>query len=264
MKILAFYFSGTGNTQFACQELQKQLYPQPFSLHSIEEKRNFIPEFTQHDTILIAYPIYAGVIPPIMRKFLQQYRPQFKNKQLITLVTQHFFSGDGGALVAKELKHPKTQLKTIATIHLNMPTNLEFRPLIKIKNGTQVVASLAKTKKKIKQIAIKIQTGKPIREGRQFYSFFIGYFFQRAYFKPLEKWVISRLRIDQTQCILCKKCIPLSPTQNLKLEIQPEKKIIPQGKCTLCYRCIHSCPTQAIRLLSRKTIKVQYLGPTHE
>ena len=131
-KLLALYFSGTGNTAYAvarfCSRLSeagvecKIVNIENFSQEEkkFENTKNFSREEKfDADTILFAYPIYGSALPRIVKNFLAQNSELFAKKNLITLATQYKFSGDGGALAARKIK-----CAHIAAIHVNMPNNV--------------------------------------------------------------------------------------------------------------------------------------------
>lgn len=98
--LLALYFSGTGNTEYAVNKMCEHfliggVHCKALSIENIE---NLDGEFDEADTILIAHPIYGSCMPAIMKEFLIANSRYFHNKNVITLVTQESFSGDGESL----------------------------------------------------------------------------------------------------------------------------------------------------------------------
>jgi ferredoxin/flavodoxin len=256
MKNLYLYFSGTGNTKYVIEKFSS-LYENSddFTIQSIEHKNiDYEKKIRQAELIIIAYPIYDSMIPFIMKEFLEKYIEAFRNKNIITLATQLLFSGDGGALASRLLKKVNTNL--LHSIHVNMPSNLVDVKFFKNIPLSEADAKVKKADQKIERTVLKIKSGKTIRDGRKFYSWFLGFFTQRVwgilFLKPLR----GKIKINHAKCIQCGICVNICPMDNLRLE---NGKIEQNKICTWCYRCINSCPEKAITLFTKQTPKVQYI-----
>ena len=88
MKIIVFYFSGTGNSEFIAGQFAKRMGAE---CHSIEEKADFKKLFDMVDTVAVVYPVYGSCVPRIMREFAELYLDEFKEKKLIIFCTQMVF-----------------------------------------------------------------------------------------------------------------------------------------------------------------------------
>ena len=250
--VLAIYFSGTGNTKYVLEKMRNKLKKESFELFSIEESFDFVNMAAKADTIIVGYPIYGSMLPKIMQEFLNRYKAAFEGKNIISVATQYLFSGDGGALLFRELKGVNFNKK--ASIHINMPSNLGVKGLIKIKNGKENNKKLLKANNKIFKVCNKLNNGIAIRNGKGFISWFLGFFTQRLWFSMFKSKMTKRIKVD-SDCNGCGICNKLCPCNNFEIV---ENKAQPLGKCTLCYRCINACPKQAIRLLGK--VKKQYKG----
>lgn len=87
-RLLSLYFSGTGNTEYVAKKVASELNYEYKSIVSIESDVKFDEMINNADDILIAYPIYGGTMPIIVRRFLDKYGRLFKGKGLITVITQ--------------------------------------------------------------------------------------------------------------------------------------------------------------------------------
>ena len=190
----------------------------------------------------------------IMKEFLIKHKESFRDKQIITIVTQLLFSGDGGALPYYLLKN--VNVKLLHSIHINMPNNLTDVPIFIVKTLEESNERLEKAKYRIQQIAKRIKDGKTIRMGRKWYSWMLGFFLQRFWGYAFIKSMRKMIKIDQNKCIHCNKCIKNCPMENLSLK---DQKVIASDVCTLCYRCVNICPTQAISLMVKRKPKKQYI-----
>ena len=254
MKIFAVYFSGTGNTKYAAEKFIQNFIGS--ELHCIEETIDFSAASKYFDTILVAHPIYGSDMPVPMQDFLKNHRSLFAGKNLITLVTQFLFSGDGGNLtyriVRKEIK------AHIASIHINMPTNLNLAPLFYVKNGKETAEKVENAEKKINICAEKIKSGKKVNNGKGILCFLGGFLTQRLWFRLFVfNQYKDKIKIDNEKCSTCGLCTRVCPTENIVL---CDGTAIQLGKCILCYRCINRCPSNAIMLFSKKDFASQYRG----
>lgn len=255
-KIAVFYFSGTGNTKFIVQKLSDLLKPEfECVLTDIAQKQSVEAEFASADFLLFAYPIYGSSPPEPMRKFAYANRRLLCGKQVIVVITQYLFSGDGAASLGRFLE------KNGATVqfaeHFNMPDNLADLPFLKIKNGSENGVTVAKAVLKAEKFVQKIKSGEPFKRGFGLVSHAIGYFSQRMFWRMGEKKKAVKLKIDPEACAKCGKCAKACPVNNIKIQ---DGAPIPQGKCALCYRCVNTCPMQAITLCGKHSPKTQYKG----
>lgn len=100
MNNLYLYFSGTGNTRYVIEKFSELLETtNKYQMMSIEHKDiDYAKTIENSDMITIGYPIYGSDLPYIVSDFLKKYKASFHGKNIITIVTQYKFSGDGAAL----------------------------------------------------------------------------------------------------------------------------------------------------------------------
>jgi NAD-dependent dihydropyrimidine dehydrogenase PreA subunit/flavodoxin len=254
-KNLYLYFSGTGNTYYVMKNLASLYESQEYDLLSIEAKNvNFSQIIKQAKMIFIGYPIHESMMPFIMKDFLLKHKDDFQDKVISTLVTQMFFSGDGGALAYRLLK--KRHVKQIHSIHINMPNNITDVSFLRPKNYDNSKHIIQKADQKIKDMVERMKNGRNIRMGCQFYSRFLGFVLQRFYAYYFYPKMRKKLKINHDTCILCKQCVHACPSHSLKIVNQ---QLIADATCTVCYRCINLCPSKSLSMFSKKAPKVQYL-----
>ena len=255
MKIFAVFFSGTGNTKYAVEQLLRNF--DGSEMHSIEEPLDFIKAASEFDTVLVAHPIYGSDMPINMLEFIKSNLPMFDGKKLITLVTQFLFSGDGGRLAFRLVRN-RIKEHTVS-IHISMPTNVNFQPIFSVKNGSDILPKIEKASRKIALCAERMHMGRPIRDGRGPLSFVAGFLGQRLWYKMFFiKHYRKMLLINSEKCIRCDLCVKSCPVENLVLV---DETIETRNKCVLCYRCVNQCPVHAITLISKNDARVQYKGP---
>jgi ferredoxin/flavodoxin len=256
MPNLYLYFSGTGNTKYVVKKFANQYEDNHnYALKSIEDKELDFPSMiTNANLIVIAYPIHEGWIPHIMKTFLIKHKSFFKNKNIITICTQMFFSGDGAAWPYYLLKD--VNVNVLHAIHINMPNNISDFWFLPVKTATESTKKYKKADKKIIKVVTKITNGKRVKNGIRFYSRFLGYVIQRAYTKHHYNSLRSKVKIHHESCIACNKCVNVCPTENLYNE---NNRIFVKDRCTVCYRCVNECPTKSISIATKHRPSKQYI-----
>lgn len=255
-KLNAFYFSGTGNTRYVtkrlCEKLGRNFETEVFD---ITEKADFSEEIKKADMILLAFPIYGSSPPVPMRRFVYANENNIKNKDIVIIITQYMFSGDGAASLGRTVE--KLGGNVLFAEHFNMPNNLADCKMFKIRNGDENKKILDKAEMKIEKFAARIISGKPFRRGYGVLSHATGYYCQRKFWRKNESEKKSKLKINKDLCVGCGLCQKNCPVHNIKIS---GKTAVPQGNCALCYRCVNICPKQAITLCGKSAPEKQYKG----
>lgn len=253
-KLYAFYFSGTGNTRYVterlCAALSEQYEPAIFDIAAGE-----VRGMDAADVLLFAYPVYGSSPTRPMRQFVYDHADFLRGKDVIVIVTQLMFSGDGAASLGRSIG--RLGGNVLYAEHFNMPNNISDCTALKIKNGPELRETIERANRRIGRFARRICSGKPFRRGFNPVSHAVGYYCQRKYYRKNEQEKSGRLIIDQNRCIGCGKCVRNCPAGNILLK---DRKAIPQGKCVLCYRCVNLCPKRAIRLFGKDFPQTQYRG----
>lgn len=255
--INAFFFSGTGNTRYVTEHLAKQLSDcYEVRLFNIESQRNFATEIRTASKIIIAFPIYGSTPPVPIRQFVNRYADCFDGREVIIIVTEYMFSGDGAESLGRWIRRHGGQ--TDFEEHIMMPNNLSDFKAFKIHNGSDLAKTLMRADRRISAFATAIKEGRPFRRGKDPFSHALGYFSQRSFWRRREEKKFSLLQVDETRCVGCGLCASSCPVQNLRVQ---NGKAIPSSRCVLCYRCVNLCPRQALTLLGKTPPLKQYRGP---
>lgn len=257
MTIVAFYFSGTGNTKFVVEEMAKSfgkldVIMEPISIENYQESD--LDKISSADYVLFAYPVYGAMAPMIMWRFVREISDRLEDKKTMVVATQMMFSGDGGAYLARILRRCKAEIVSIE--HFTMPSNLSDVRLFKTRNGDENKRLLEKTLQSIELYCLDSSKKLLFKHGDGVGSILLGCV-TRIPFSKFEKKLIKDVKFHKERCTLCGDCITLCPVQNL---IMGEGQIDQKGDCTLCYRCVNQCPEKAISLLSKTPPRTQYKG----
>ena len=251
--MVTIFFSGTGNTKYIAERFSKKMN---CDCYSIETDTDFSELILNNKRICVAFPIYDSRVPRIFREFALKYKSLFKDKQIIILVTQMFFSGDGARsftdLFSKDYFH------VIYAEHFNMPNNICNIPLlwrVWVKNGQKNNYKLNKANKKLVHTCKNIKNGKIVKRGFNYFSRLLG-LLQGIYAEKIDEH--GKLSVKTyNDCSRCGLCVRLCPMKNLEIK---NRKIEHKNNCTLCYRCVNACPKKAITTLINRKPKKQYCG----
>lgn len=257
MKTLtAFYFSGTGNTRYITEGLLKRLSSSYRTSAYDITKDNDIPSLLKAtDVVLLAFPIYGSSPPIPMRKFVHRLGNELRGKEVIVVITQYFFSGDGAATIGRTVK--KYGGKIIGAEHFNMPNNLSDCKLFPIRNGQELTGTLFKVNKRMDRFAGQLLKGKACKRGFTLLPHTVGFFSQRVFWRKNEAEKRKLLKVDPGLCTGCGACIKNCPVSNLELS---SGKASSKDECVLCYRCVNLCPRRAITLIGSSAPQAQYKG----
>lgn len=239
MKILICYFSGTGNTQKVVDcyaNIFAKEYGDEVTLARMEDKFEY--DLNDFDLLGFGYPVHAFNAPSIVLRFAK------KLNKLATKKPAFIVNTSGEPLKLNNISSLKLTsiLKRRRIIvnneyHYCMPYNMIFR------HGDEMAYRMWTTAQLLAPLDIKeIKDGKKSLLKRVFMGGFV------AWVMRCEHWG-GRLNGKQykvnEQCVNCKKCINICPTNNITIK---NGKMKFGGKCLMCMRCAHLCPTNAIKI----------------
>ena len=242
------YFSGTGNTKFCVTHFLEKCgggnaYP--------IENKEAASALSEDSDIVLGYPVYYSSLPMIMRDFIEQNAELWCGKNVFVIATMGLFSGDGAGVSARLLK--KHGARITGGLHVKMPDCIgDVKALKKSHEKNREIIKQAA--RKLDGAAEMLQSGKPPREGLNFFYHIAGLFGQRLWFGSKTKHYTRNPKIDKKKCVDCGACVRLCPMKNISLQ---DRKAVSGNRCTMCYRCFSNCPRKAITIIGKKVI-VQY------
>ena len=215
MKILAMYFSGTGNTKHVVEKMQSA-----FATHDVDLEMISVEDFTDEDLLkiqdadflLFAYPVYGSMSPMIMWRFIKRIAKEIEDKKSIVIATQASFSGDGGAYLARILR--KCYAAIVSIEHFKMPSNIADSKLLGNEKESASDKKIRLTEKRIELYCADFVNEIRRKRGDGVGSILLGSV-QRIPFSKWEKKLTGSVKIDHQTCTKCGLCVDRCPMKNL-------------------------------------------------
>lgn len=248
--MLVLYFSGTGNSKFVAERFAKEMES---DCYSIEEDADFSGLLLAADGVALVYPIYASRVPRILREFIREHQTDLLHKDLVILVTQMGFSGDGARCLTDLLQQGTYRVRYAE--HIMMPNNINNLAIFPRTSEKRTEKLARQAERIVARIAQDIRAGVVRKRGFHPGSRLLG-LMQGGFAPRMERMALDTVRIGE-ECSGCGLCVKRCPMHNLIME---DGKVKALGNCTECYRCINLCPEKAIRIYIKKKVQWQYRG----
>ena len=244
-KMIAIYFSSTGNTKHCVEKFIERLGGDIPAVSIEDEGCGEL--IKSHDDVILAYPVYFSDLPQIMREFICENSANFRGKNVFIIATMEIFSGDGAGCAARILR--RAGAKITGGVHLRMPAFILDVAIFSYsaqKNERLIKEASAK----LERVAQAFAAGKPPKEGLGMLCRIAGFLGQRLWMKIWDKTPFARRKpsLDTARCSGCGECPKSCPMQNIKIEHGKAKF---GERCTICYRCVNKCRQKAITILGR-------------
>ena len=252
--MIGIYFSGTGNTHYCITRFLERLG----GVRAFAIKDNVkIPELSENDEIVLAYPVYYSNLPKIVRDFITENKEVWRGRRVFIITTMGLFSGDGAGVAARLLKRYGARIT--GGLHLKMPDCIgDVKALKRSPEKNRELVSRAS--EKLDRAAELYKNGKPTRDGLSVFHHVAGLFGQRLYFSGKTKHYTQNPKIDAEKCVGCVSsagCESVCPMGNIKVE---NGKAVSGNRCTMCYRCFSNCPKRAITIIGKRVIEQYKFG----
>ena len=251
---MIFYFSGTGNTRWAAQELAA----------ATNEKLFFIPEelkttceytLDADERIGFCFPIHGWQPPHIVREFISRLRIQSPlGHYAYALCTCGDSTGLAVQMLRKELAARSIELQSCQS--LIMPESYVCLPFM-------YTDTPERERQKKNQAKLDLEAYTKVVKERQVgysrltlgltpwtFSHVIGAYFNR--FMITDK----KFTVDSDVCTHCGRCAKECPVDNIEFNSMPKWRN--DSSCTCCLSCYHHCPVHAINYGSITRRRGQY------
>ncbi|MDO5521655.1 MAG: EFR1 family ferrodoxin [bacterium] len=234
---MIFYFSGTGNSRYAAEQMAKSTNEKLvyMSKQTMNETTSY--QLEEDERVGFVFPIYWYGVPKIVEQFIDQLKfSNYKGQYVYVVVTYGGSCGNTMRQIATILE--KQGLPLAAKFGVKMVDNYVLMYDLPSKEKQQ--KTIAEAKQQIAAIAAEVAK-KSIKE-----SYHKGAI---APFSPLLQRIYKR--VDHSKkfyatdaCINCGLCEKNCPSNVITvLENGPEWN----GDCIGCLKCLHTCPKQAIQ-----------------
>ncbi len=247
MKYLLIYFTGTYNTRFLTDELEKKLIERGNLVDRVEINcETKVVSTDGYDFVGFSYPIYGFNSPRAFNRYVAKLKFNKGQKFFIYKNSGETLAMNNASsrILLRRMKRKK--LSFCGEYHFVMPYNIHF-PFEK--NCVRQV--LDENQKLLKIMLYNLENGIIHKiKSKCIYNF-------AAVFVSIVKIAgdINSFfyRVDMNKCVKCMKCVKDCPEKNIRFE---KGKIKLGHHCEMCMRCSFYCPTDAFKIGFLKGWKV--------
>lgn len=253
---MIFYFSATGNTQWAAKLLAE----------ATGERLVFIPDepsgpcqysLEEGERIGFCFPVHGWRPPIIVRKFVERLRiTNGKGHFCYALCTAGDTIGEAMSIFGSDLAKVGIQLDSAYS--LIMPESYVGLPFMDVDKLDKEKEKKQRAAEELKQLTRDILSRK-----KGVYKLTLGHW-PKVNSRLIGGYFVSHLltdkpfRVESSRCVKCGICVDVCPVHNIDggLGYAPSWKH--DGSCLTCFACYHHCPHHAIEFGNRTKKKGQY------
>ncbi|TLG76768.1 EFR1 family ferrodoxin [Culicoidibacter larvae] len=244
--MILFYFSGTGNTLYIAEQIQKAF--SDASLLPMHKLADIPHEAINGKTLILLYPVYYIRPPVYVKKMLHQANTLLANATIILIAT---YSGNSG-YAFKDIETILPQ-KPSQTFSIKMPGNY-YREYSAYPKKYQD-RLLKKADKKLETIIIAIKNrhvtrDKPINIISKLYNK------KTTIIQNNFQMMDAQFKVSDA-CTKCTTCQNICPVQNISIEEQVQW----HHHCEQCMACLQWCPENAITIENISPKRKRYTNP---
>ncbi len=261
---MIFYFSGTGNTRWAAEQLARKTNEQ---LLFIPEELRGKCEYTlaEDERIGFCFPVHGWQPPHIVREFISQMEiTNAAGHYCFALVTCGDSIGRTMEMLNKALS--VKGLRAESLFSLVMPESYVCLPFMYTDKPERAREKISVATRELEVYARMITERKrgevhTVRGAAPWtFSHVIGACFNA-------RMVTDRkFTVDADVCIHCGRCEQVCPTGNVGLNDMRLPQWSHDGSCTCCLACYHYCPRHAINYgdITRRRGQYHFGAASHE
>ena len=271
-EVVIMYFSATGNTKFAAEQIKKHLIDTGHSVEllSAENTEQIASTDFNNKLLGIGFPCYAFDYPhKVLDRALECI--QIPHKQTPAFIFTTYCIGDGISRVEMKKQLKKRNFTVISADGFKCPSSGFYT----VKSGTErgpkavILGRITKFQKdiksKIKDYSHKVsaQVGQSeLREVKILKPKFIS-LLPKCFAKWNEKRIFMNYSIDNEKCGLCGVCMDNCTVDNFKM-VDNRMTFVNKKDCLRCMRCINNCPQDAIALGKQTVGKLRYTNEVRQ
>ena len=241
---MIFYFSGTGNTRWAAQQLAD----------ATGERLLFIPEelkgkceytLAPDERIGFCFPVHGWQPPAIVRRFIRKLTVSpCQGHFCYALVTCGDSIGRTIEMLDKDLS--RTGMHTDSSFSLVMPESYVCLPFMYTDSPEREQSKISTAGQQLVQIIehVRNRVGGLVQTKRGLtpwiFSHVIGAYFNGYMIHD------RKFTVDADVCVHCGRCQQVCPTGDVRLNGDGLPTWQHDDSCTSCLACYHYCPQHAI------------------
>lgn len=238
---MVFYFSGTGNSQFAALRLAEMLGDQQVVSINRYLKSGERAVVRSDRPLVFVAPTYSWRLPKVVEQWIMEAEFQ-GNRDAYFVLTCGGSCGNAAAYAEKLCV--KKGLRFMGLAPVVMPEN--YLALFPTPDGAECRRIMENAEPTIAALGERIQAGQQF--GRPDIS--LGERLESGPVNPLFYALFVHdkgFRVSE-RCVSCGKCALRCPLNNIALT---KGRPVWKGNCTHCMACIGGCPTGAIEYKSK-------------
>ena len=248
---MIFYFSGTGNTKWAAQQIADAIHEELLYIPDLIREQRYGFELKEGERIGFCFPTHGWQPPGIVRRFISRLTLAGKTAHFCwALTTCGDNMGEAMTILNRELAaNPALsspdgeplQAETLFSVIMPesyvclpfMKTDPEDKERWKIDNAGRQLHHIISIIKDRRRGIEELEKGATPR----LYSYVIGNYFNKKMVTD------KKFTVDSDVCIRCGKCVKVCPVDNIQ---GAPPAWLHSGRCTSCLACYHYCPVHAI------------------
>ncbi len=246
-KIMILYFSGTGNSRYTAQVIQREIKDELVSINDYLKKNSKI-SLHSNDPFVFVAPTYAWRLPKVVEDFIRktEFTGSRKAYFLLTCGTHTHNAVHYADKLCSEKNFEFMGFSSIV-----MPEN--YIAMFEVPEKAQADAIIESSLPKIKALAVKIKNKQPFEpEKINLSDKMISRLINPVFYKTC---VSAKGFYTTAACTGCRKCEVICPLNNIHLS---ENKPVWGKSCTHCMACICACPAQAIEYKKKSQGKPRF------
>lgn len=237
---MIFYFTGTGNTQWAARQIAEAIGEELFYIPDLIREGRYEFRLGEGERIGFCFPTHGWQPPRIVREFIRKLKIAGEG-YCWALTTCGDNMGECMTILNKELAARGLTAETLFSLIMPesyvclpfMKTDTEERVSEKIANAKQQLSHIIDTVRNKKRGIVELEKGATPR----LYSYVIGGYFNSHMISD------RKFTVDEEVCIKCGKCAKVCPVDNIT---GTPPAWMHNERCTCCLSCYHHCPVHAI------------------
>lgn len=244
---MILYFSGTGNSRYAAEQIGKILKDTVVSINERMKKGDVTPLYSETPYVVVS-PVYAWRVPRIVEQFIE--KAIFNGNKKIYFVLTCGQDVGAASRYAQKLCVRKG-LDFCGLTGIPMPEN--YITMFRAPGREECKKIVLRAGKPIEHAAAWVRKGKSYPAKRTTIGDFLKSGVINVLFYPL--FISAKGFYTTDACNGCGTCVKLCPLKNIRLE---DKRPVWGDRCTQCMACIGGCPKTAVEYKNKTKGKERY------